>query len=64
MAKIQVEEIRLAPLAPIDEIAKIAHMSPRSIRYLCEKGQIRCVKVGRVWRINSQAALRQFGLID
>ena len=64
MANVQIEDVRLAPMASIGDIAKVANMSDRSIRYMCEKGRIKAVKVGRVWRINSQAALRQFGLID
>ena len=46
------------------QAANIAGTSAKFIRDRCADGTIRATKIGRVWRINRDAFLQQFGLIE
>ena len=52
----------LPMLIDAEQAASIASTSPKFIRDHCQDGTIKAVKCGRVWRINRDAFLEQFGL--
>lgn len=54
----------LPPLIDPKQAERLGMGSERNIRRMCETGAIKAVRVGQRWRINRDAALRQFGLID
>ena len=45
-----------------NQSARLISTSPKFIRDQCNEGKIKAVKCGRVWRINRDAFLEQFGL--
>lgn len=49
-------------LTPCEPWAKVAGCSVRTIQNLCARGDLRAVRVGRLWRVNRDAALKYFGL--
>lgn len=53
----------LALLIDANQAAGIANTSAKFIRDRCKDGTIKAVKVGRVWRINRDEFLKQFGLM-
>ena len=46
-----------------EQAASLISTSAKFIRDRCQDGTIKAVKCGRVWRINRDAFLEQFGLI-
>ena len=52
----------LALLIDANQAARIASTSAKFIRDRCKDGTIKAVKIGRVWRINRDEFLKQFGL--
>ena len=46
-----------------NQAASIVSASPKFIRDRCNDGTIKAVKCGRMWRINRDALLEQFGLM-
>lgn len=44
------------------EAAELAGVSERHIRKLCERGELRAVKLGRAWRVNRAAFLALCGI--
>lgn len=44
------------------EAAEIAGVSERHIRKLCERGELRAVKLGKAWRVNRAAFLALCGI--
>ena len=52
----------LKPLITCEEAASLGIAKARHIRKMCESGEIKAVKVGRIWRINRDALLSQYGL--
>ena len=46
-----------------NQAAAIISASPKFIRDRCQDGTIKATKCGRMWRINRDAFLEQFGLI-
>lgn len=46
------------------EAGELTHTSPRLWRYKCERGEVRAVKLGRVWRIDKTSLLRLLGLSE
>lgn len=54
----------LGLLIDANQAASIASVSPKFIRDRCQDGTIKAVKIGRVWRINRDAFLLQFGLLE
>ena len=52
----------LGPLIKVNTAAELLNVSGRKVRDMCAKGEIRAVKVGTDWRINTAAFLEQFGI--
>ena len=52
----------LGPLIKVGTAAALLDASGRKIRDMCVKGEIKAVKVGSDWRINTAAFLEQFGI--
>lgn len=44
------------------EAAKFLGIEDRTVRSMCERGELRAVKCGRVWRINLTETVRALGL--
>ena len=44
------------------QCADIAGISARYVYKLCEKGEIKAVRIGNVWRINKTAFMEKMGL--
>ena len=49
-------------MLPIEIAKQIPRCSGRYMRTLCESGQVRAVKVGRMWRVNRDSLLSYCGL--
>jgi len=61
--KVQVNDRpTLGPLIKACDAAKLLCCTPRKITDMCRKGEIKAVKVGTDWRINTAAFLEQFGI--
>lgn len=54
----------LPPLISARQAAEVLNVSTRHVARLCERGQLRAVHCGRLWRINRDALARQYGLLD
>lgn len=52
----------LGPLIKSSEAAELLACTSRKITDMCRKGEIKAVKVGSDWRINTAAFLEQFGI--
>jgi excisionase family DNA binding protein len=52
----------LGPLIRVGTAAALLNASGRKVRDMCVKGEIKAVKVGSDWRINTAAFLEQFGI--
>ena len=57
-----VDLAKLGPMIRTDTAASLLDVTARKIRDMCTKGEIKAVKVGSDWRINTAAFLAQFGL--
>lgn len=61
--KVQVNDRpTLGPLIKVGTAAALLDASGRKIRSMCASGEIKAVKVGSDWRINTAAFLEQFGI--
>lgn len=54
----------LPPVLSCDEAAEVAGIPVRSMRRLCESGDVAARKVGRRWLVNTAAWLERLGLYD
>lgn len=52
----------LGPLIKVGTAAALLDASARKVRDMCANGEIKAVKVGTDWRINTAAFLSQFGI--
>lgn len=52
----------LGPLIKTETAAALLDASSRKVRSMCATGEIKAVKVGTDWRINTAAFLAQFGI--
>lgn len=52
----------LAPLIKTETAASLLDVSSRKVRDMCMKGEIKAIKVGSDWRVNTEAFLKQFGI--
>lgn len=52
----------MGPLIKVETAAALLDASGRKVRDMCAKGEIKAVKVGADWRINTAAFLEQFGI--
>lgn len=50
----------LGPLIPLAKAAELLGIPVRTARSLCTKGEIKAVKVGANWRVNTAALLEQY----
>lgn len=50
------------PLIKTSDAAALLACTTRKITDMCRKGEIKAVKVGSDWRINTSAFLDQFGI--
>lgn len=57
-----VDRANLGPLIKTEVAAALLDASPRKVRDMCATGEIKAVKVGTDWRINTAAFLEQFGI--
>lgn len=56
------ETATLPALCTVQEAAALTGYTPHFISDSCIRGEIKAVKFGRRWRIDTAALLRQFGL--
>ena len=49
-------------LCKIRRAAALLDVSDRTMRRMCEDGQVKAVKVRRDWRVNEDALRAQFGI--
>ena len=47
-----------------DEAAEVAGVPARTMRHLCETGEVKASKLGRTWRVNTTALLSSLGVYD
>lgn len=52
----------LPPLITSEVAAQLVAGSTRKITDMCKRGEIKAVKLGHDWRINTAAFLEQFGI--
>jgi len=66
MASVTLDELRTRPTAsPNDAAAAIGGtVSARSLRRMAERGELKGVKVGSRWILNTADLLRVFGLAE
>jgi len=58
------EAATLPALCTVQQAAALTGYSPHFISDSCVRGEIKAVKFGRRWRIDTAALLRQFGIAD
>lgn len=58
------ETATLPALCTVQQAAALTGYSPHYISDSCGRGDIKAVKFGRRWRIDTAALLRQFGISD
>ena len=54
----------LGPLLTSKDVAALLAVTTRKVTDMCGTGEIKAVKVGSEWRINTVAFLEQFGIND
>ena len=57
-----VDPAKLGPMITTKTASALLAMTDRKIRDMCVKGEVKAVKVGSDWRINTAAFLSQFGI--
>lgn len=67
MSTIEVEvqhadRMTLGPMIKTSDAAALLACTTRKVSDMCAKGEIKAVKVGSDWRINTTAFLEQFGI--
>lgn len=55
---------KLPALCGVSQAAELTGYSTHFVSDACARGDIKAVKVGRRWRIDTTALLRQFGLAE
>jgi hypothetical protein len=55
---------KLPALCSVPQAAALTGYAPHFISDSCARGDIKAVKFGRRWRIDTAALLRQFGIAD
>ena len=58
----QPDRTTLPPLITTETAAQFVAASRRKITDMCKRGEIKAVKLGSDWRINTAAFLEQFGI--
>lgn len=57
-----IDTTTLPPMIPTPTAAALLSVTPHTIRNMCHSGEVKAVKVGSDWRINTRAFLAQFGI--
>lgn len=57
-----IDRATLGPLIKTETAAALLDASSRKVRDMCAKGEIKAIKVGSDWRVNTAAFLEQFGI--
>ncbi len=57
-----VDASTLPPLIKSKTAASLIDCSTRKLRDMCAKGEVKAVRVGSDWRVNTAALLEQFGI--
>ena len=52
----------LPPLATVRQVARACSVSERHVLRLCERGELKAVRLGKVWRINRDALAATLGV--
>ena len=52
----------LPQLMSVSQAAGVLGVSQRHVARLCERGEIKAVKIGRLWRVNRDALAAQCGI--
>ncbi len=52
----------LPPLASVRQVARACNVSERHVLRLCERGELKAVRLGKVWRINRDALAAKLGM--
>ena len=56
--------VAMLPLISVSQAAALGSTSARTLRRMCQSGQLKAGKVDAHWRIARDPFLRQFGLVD
>ena len=56
--------LNLPALVSAPQAAKVLNVSPHCVTNMCNRGELRAVRCGRVWRVNLADLLRRAGLND
>ena len=56
------KQLHESPLVKPQVIADITNANLRTVQRMCERGDLKAVRVGRLWRVNSADALSKLGL--
>ncbi|MDO4796902.1 MAG: helix-turn-helix domain-containing protein [Coriobacteriales bacterium] len=59
---VKVDTVTLPPLIKTKTAAFVTDSDVRTMRRMCERGEIKATKIGSEWRINSAALLSKYGL--
>lgn len=57
-----VHNLPTSPLITVHEAAGLCGVSERHITRMCTLGEIKAVKLGRIWRINRESLFSLLGL--
>lgn len=52
----------LPPLASVRQVARACNVSERHVLRLCERGELKAVRLGKVWRISRDALAAKLGM--
>ncbi|ERL12624.1 DNA binding domain protein, excisionase family [Coriobacteriaceae bacterium BV3Ac1] len=55
-------ETQTGPMISPNEAARLIGCTPKHVRQLCMRGEIKGVQLGKCWHINKAALLEQLGL--
>lgn len=61
---VTVEQKKLPALCSVPQAAELTGYSTHFLSDACARGDIKAVKFGRRWRIDTAALLRKFGLAE
>lgn len=54
----------LPALLTTKQAARLLGVTTRTVTRLCERGEIKAVRVASLWRVNRDALLEQYGLAE
>lgn len=62
VAESALKQLHESPLVKPQVIADLTGANLRTVQNMCVRGELKAVRVGRLWRVNSAAALAKLGL--